>query len=89
MSAGISLMYRLSGGCDRHHICGECERFIVIEGDDSFGRGVVKHCCGRHSECVSSDGEAPRLWKASYMACKYFAERTRRGTRKRRLKKEH
>lgn len=63
---GISLMYDLSGGCDREHTCGECKYYEAV-------KNVKKNkyvptdagICYRHPLRVPE-------WKESFMACKWW-----------------
>lgn len=63
MSAGISMMYRDSGGCDYRHRCHECWYFRTEKSGQH-----LKYFCQAHP----FGGEG---WKGDYMACKTFLER--------------
>ena len=84
MSAGISLMYRLSGGCEAGRTCGECGFYEAVKGSVSFGKGtsVNRYICSIHPEIETAPD-----WKSGYMACKRFCERWQK-VRTSRKKKE-
>lgn len=70
MSAGISLMYRLSGGCAYTHSCESCGYLCLASGEEtsSFGkRSSSTYYCDRHPEKKSP-------WKANYLACRYYRD---------------
>jgi len=63
---GISLMYDLSGGCNREHTCGECKHYEEVKKPVKkkavpTGLGI----CYKHPLRVPE-------WKDSYMACKWW-----------------
>lgn len=61
MSAGISEMYRQSGGCSREHSCGEC---TYIRAEEEGRRTIYR--CGLHPFSFE------HRWKEGYMACKFY-----------------
>ena len=63
---GISLMYDLSGGCDREHTCGECkyyEEVKKVKKNKTIPTGVG--ICYKHPLRVPE-------WKETFMACKWW-----------------
>lgn len=73
MSAGISLMYRLSGGCRIGSACSGCRYLAKSESVTGFGKACgmsAEYRCRKHPESES------HYWKDSYMACKYFRKAT-------------
>lgn len=57
----IAEMYKRSGGADRLHSCSQCQNFIQ---PDKKSRAMT---CGIHPE-------RPEVWKAEWMACRFFRE---------------
>lgn len=68
MSAGISYMYRKSGGCDWKHRCMDC-KYMAISESRSFGKKDEVYRCTKHPGKESSD-----RWKPGYTACRYWKE---------------
>ena len=72
MSAGISVMYRMSGGCNVKKRCHDCK--WLAKDEESYGFGVSRKVlegyeCKRHPVEESGKG-----WKKEYTACKFFEE---------------
>lgn len=60
MAAGISLMYKQSGGCDYKHHCKECWHFQT----DTAGKHIRYYC-----KAHPFGGEG---WKPDLLACKAY-----------------
>ena len=69
MAAGISLMYRLSGGCEVMKRCADCGYLEEASEGKQFGRERKYYSCRKHP-----DGERPPDWKPTYTACQYHTE---------------
>ena len=73
MSAGISYMYKASGGCRVMKRCHDCKWLSVDEMSVGFGkksgRTEERYECTHHP-----DKEARKNWKETFTACKFFEE---------------
>ena len=72
MAAGISYMYRISGGCEVMKRCHGCK--YLVEDDESYGFGKSRKVlegyeCTKHP--VKGSG---KNWKKEYTACGFFEE---------------
>lgn len=66
MSAGISLMYKATGGCDKkRRICSSCRYYQAEYTKD--GRKILRSYCVKHPS-----HEEHANWKGTYLACKGF-----------------
>ena len=72
MAAGISLMYKISGGCDYKHRCAECGLFH----QELTGKHIRYYCKGHP---FGGDN-----WKPDLLACESFTD----GTKELKLKEE-
>ncbi len=69
MSAGISTMYRMSGGCTVTKRCTDC-RYLEEESERvRFGKTHEYYRCEKHP-----DRERTPDWKPTYTACRYYDE---------------
>lgn len=66
MSAGISLMYKNSGGCDKDNICGKCGYL-----ETNKTKAGAFYYCTFHRNITGED----HLWKTSFMACRNFIQK--------------
>ena len=77
MSAGISVMYRMSGGCNVKKRCHDCKwlnavargEYVWKSGSTFKENNETYFECGKHP-----DKEGRKYWKETYTACKYFEE---------------
>lgn len=69
MSAGISTMYKLSGGCVVMKRCADCAYLEEETEAVRFGR---KHKCYRCKKHPAADRYPD--WKPNYTACQYHEE---------------
>ncbi len=78
MSAGISAMYKRSGGCTREEICGRCGYY-----EEEEERGLVTERCRLHEAVYGEE----HVWNGNWMACKHYEERARGKATKRKRKR--
>ena len=64
----ISLMYELSGGCERGATCSECKYFEAVKRKNGFGKGVK----GEDGGICYKHPLKELDWKGEWMACKYY-----------------
>lgn len=73
MSAGISYMYKLSGGCEVMKRCHNCAYLAEDFENRGFGRRTGRSAsmyeCRKHP-----DETARKNWKETYTACQFFEE---------------
>lgn len=73
MSAGISYMYRTSGGCTVMKRCHGCRWIKEDEERSGFGRRTGKTV--ERYECLKHPDDTGRKnWNKNYTACKYYEE---------------
>lgn len=63
MAAGISFMYRHSGGCEKDNICAKCG---YLETEQL--RTKKQFRCALHRNITGEN----QIWKGSYVSCKRF-----------------
>ena len=69
MSAGISLMYKVSGGCEVMKRCADC-RYLEEESEKvRFGKTHEFYRCMKHPDLDRTPD-----WKPTYTACHYHDE---------------
>lgn len=73
MSAGISLMYKMSGGCTVMKRCADCihlKRDNAVSLKDTFGKKSHKEVyrCMKHPEYMEHE------WEPRSTACHYFSD---------------
>lgn len=70
MSAGISYMYKASGGCCINERCMTCDYLRSMEETSGFGKAKGRaetYSCMKHE-----DTESGANWKPEYTACKFY-----------------
>ena len=68
MSAGISLMYKKSGGCVIMKRCATCGHLGQDETKRGFSKRTdISYYCGKHPDKAIG-------WKPGYTACRYYVE---------------
>lgn len=77
MCAGISYMYKQSGGCVVMKRCADCGYLKADKENRGFGRRSGKtaesYRCSKHPVYEASLG-----WKPNYTACQFHTEATKR-----------